>query len=186
LEASLVSRPAVTPAETIPFDQVFDTYYPAVFRYFRYRGADADTANDLASSVFEKALSNLRRYDPHKGQIQTWLFAIAHNLAINHWKTGATHPTTSLDDLDQQAQDDPPPEEELVRIQDKQEILRALQSLDPRSIEIIALKFGGSLTNSQIAELVNLNESNVGVILYRSLLKLRTVLTPSQAEVSHE
>ena len=182
----MVPRPAMTPAETIPFDQVFDTYFPAIFRYFRYRGADADTANDLASSVFEKALSNLRRYDPHKGQIQTWLFAIAHNLAINRWKTEAVHPTTSLDDLNLQGQYDPLPEQELVRIQDKQDILRALQSLDTRSIEIIALKFGGNLTNCQIADLVNLSESNVGVILYRSLLKLRTVLASIQAEVRHD
>lgn len=182
----MVPRPAVTQAEPIPFDQVFDTYYPAIFRYFRYRGAGADTANDLASSVFEKALANLRRYDPRKAQIQTWLFAIAHNLAINHWKAKTTHPTTSLDDLDLQAQDDPPPEEELVRTQDKQEILRALRSLDTRVVEIIALKFGGNLTNCQIAGLVNLSESNVGVILYRSLIKLRTVLASIQAEVRHD
>ena len=182
----MVLRHAVTPAKPIPFDQVFDQYYPAVFRYFCYRGADADTANDLASSVFEKALASLQRYDPRKGQIQTWLFVIAHNLAINHWKAETTHPTTSLDDFDLQAQDDPPPEEELVRTQNKQDILLALRSLDSRVVEIIALKFGGNLTNCQIAGLVNLSESNVGVILYRSLLKLRTVLTPSQAEVSHE
>ena len=160
----MVLRPAVTPAETIPFDQVFDTYYPAVFRYFRYRGGDADTANDLASCVFEKAIASLARYDPHKGQIQTWLFAIARNLAINQWKSETAHPITSLDELD----------------------LQALQTLDPRSVEIIALKFGGKLTNSQIAGLVHLSESNVGVILYRSLLKLRAILASSQAEVRHE
>ena len=182
----MVLRSAVTPAEPILFDQVFDTYYPAVFRYFRYRGADTDTANDLAASVFEKALANLRRYDPRKGQIQTWLFAIAHNLAINHWKTRATHPTASFEDLDLQAQDDPPPEQELIRNQDKQEILQAVQSLDTRSVEIIALKFGGNLTNCQIAGLVHLSESNVGVILYRSLIKLRTVLVSNQAEVRHD
>ncbi len=182
----MVPRPVVTPAETIPFDQVFDTYYPAVFRYFRYRGADADTANDLASSVFEKALASLHRYDPRKGQIQTWLFAIAHNLAINHWKAEQAHPTASLDDLDLLTQDDPPPEQALILVQDKEQVLQALQALDPRSVEIIALKFGGGLTNSQIAGLVHLSESNVGVILYRSLLKLRAILASSQAEVRHE
>jgi RNA polymerase sigma factor (sigma-70 family) len=186
LEADLVPQSGVTKAEPIPFDQVFDSYYPAVFRYFRYRGADADTANDLASSVFEKALASLQRYDPRKSQIQTWLFAIAYNLAINHWKAETAHPFIPLDDLDLLARDDPLPEESLVAVQDKQEILLALQSLDTRSIEIIALKFGGSLTNGQIAGLVHLSESNVGVILYRSLIKLRTLLASSQAEVRHE
>ena len=67
-------------------ERAFDTYYPAIFRYFRYRGADADTANDLAAAAFERALNHLHQFDPRKAQIQTWLFAIAHNLAINHWK----------------------------------------------------------------------------------------------------
>ena len=71
-------------------------------------------------------------------------------------------------------------------VQDKEQILRALQSLDSRSVEIIALKFGGGLTNRQIAGLVHLSESNVGVILFRALLKLRAILASSQTEVRHE
>jgi len=71
-------------------------------------------------------------------------------------------------------------------VQDKEQILRALQTLDPRSVEIIALKFGGGLTNGQIAGLAHMSESNVGVILFRALLKLRALLASSQAEVSHE
>ena len=63
--------------------QAFNRYYPAVFRFFRYRGADPDVANDLAASVFERALNHLDQYDPRKAQIQTWLFTIAHNLSIN-------------------------------------------------------------------------------------------------------
>jgi RNA polymerase sigma-70 factor (ECF subfamily) len=83
-------------------------------------------------------------------------------------------------------QDELQPEQALMLVQDKEQILRALQSLDPRSVEIIALKFGGELTNGQIAGLVHLSESNVGVILYRSLMKLRTLLASTQAEVRLE
>ena len=179
----MLLRSVVTPVETIPFDRVFDIYYPAVFRYFRYRGADTETADDLASSVFEKALANQRRYDPRKAQIQTWLFAIAHNLGINHWK--AEKQTIHLDD-DLPIPDDPSLEQTIILIQDKEQILQALQSLDGRACEILALKFGGLLTNRQIAELNNLTESNVGVILYRSLLKLRAILASTQAELRHE
>jgi RNA polymerase sigma factor (sigma-70 family) len=164
-------------------EQTFERYYPAVFRYFRYRGADADTANDLASSTFEQALKNLSCYDPHKAQIQTWLFAIAHNLGINHWK--AEKQTAPLDD-DLPIPDDPPLEQSLMLLEDKEQVLQALQFLDLRAREILALKFGGLLTNRQIAGLTNLTESNVGVILYRSLLKLRTLLASTQAEIRHE
>jgi RNA polymerase sigma factor (sigma-70 family) len=179
----LQSQNKTTTTEQGSLEQAFEHYYPAVFRYFRYRGADPETANDLASSTFEQALKNLSCYDPHKGQIQTWLFAIAHNLGINHWK--AEKQTAPLDD-DLPIPDAPPLEQGLILIQDKEQVLQALQFLDLRAREILALKFGGLISNRQIAGLTNLTESNVGVILYRSLLKLRTLLASAQAEVRHE
>lgn len=161
---------------SVPLDQAFERYYPAIFRYFRYRGADTDTANDLASDTFEHALRALERYDARKSQIQTWLFAIARNLGINHWKSEAIRGSAPLDD-DLPDLDDPPLEDGLVLAQDKEQILHAIQSLPPRAREILALKFGGPLTNRQIAELTGLSEQNVGGILYRTLLKLRDLLT---------
>ncbi len=174
--------PKSTTPQHVSLEQAFERYYPAIFRYFRYRGADPETANDLASSTFEQALKNLSRYDPRKAQIQTWLFAIAHNLGINHWK--AEKQTAPLDD-DLSIPDDPSLEQALILIQDKEQILQALHSLNGREREILALKFGGLLTNRQIAELNDLTESNVGVILYRSLLKLRILLANAQPETHH-
>jgi RNA polymerase sigma factor (sigma-70 family) len=163
-------------------EQAFDRYYPAVFRFFRYRGADAQTANDLAASVFERALSRFHQFDPRKAQIQTWLFTIARNLSINHWKSEKE--TLPLDD--ELSEETPSIEELLIHTQDKEHILLALQTLDKRSHEVIALKFGGELSNREIAKLTNLSESNVGVILYRSLLKLRTLLSSTQLETRHD
>lgn len=161
--------------------QAFKQYYPAIFRYLRLRGADADTANDLASATFERAWARLGQYDPARGQLQTWLFAIARNLAANYWKSAK-----AIEPLDEDHQDNlPNPEQVILLRQNQEEILAALQRLEPRARELLALKFGGPLTNRQIAELTGLTESNVGVILYRSLLKLRAILSESQ-EASHE
>jgi RNA polymerase sigma factor (sigma-70 family) len=167
--------------KSVPLDQAFEHYYPAIFRYFRYRGADVDTANDLASSTFERALRSIHRFDPQKSQIQTWLFAIAHNVAINHWKSEFIRFSVPFTD-EMQDLDDPPLEEVMVSLENKEQMLAALQSLDLRAREIIALKFGGPLTNRQIAELVNLTEQNVAVILYRSLLKMRQLLSVREEE----
>lgn len=159
-------------------ERAFDTYYPAIFRYFRYRGADADTANDLAAAAFERALAHLPRFDVRKAQIQTWLFTIAHNIAINHWKFEAAHTTEPLD-CDMRVPDETSLEETVVLTQEKDQVLLAIQSLDGRARQILALKFGGALTNRQIAGITGLTESNVGVILYRSLIKLRSLLIVS-------
>ena len=176
-------RTKTATSQRISLEEAFEIHYPAVFRYFRFRGADKDTANDLASSTFERALKNLSQFDPRKAQIQTWLFAIAHNLGVNHWK--AEKPTELLDD-DLPIPDDPPLEQSIILNEDKEQILQALKSLDDRSRETLALKFGGRLTNRQIAELNHLSESNVGIILYRSLLKIRSILANETTEASHD
>lgn len=167
--------PKVASTKSVRLDQAFERYYPSIFRYFRYRGADVDTANDLASSTFERALKALGRYDERKSQIQTWLFAIARNIATNHWKSEAIRFSVPLDD-ELPDFDEPPLEDGLILTEDKEQILRALQSLDARAREIIALKFGGPLANYQIADLLDISEQNVAVILYRSLLKLRKLM----------
>jgi len=168
-----------------PLEQAFERYYPAIFQYFRYRGADADTAKDLASSTFERALVHLDQYDPRKAQIQTWLFTIARNLAINHWKSESHTPLAPLEE-DLPMPEAEPLEDAIILSQDKQQILSALASLDARAVEIVALKFGGRLTNRQIANLTGLTESNTGIIIYRALARLRLLLAETHTEARHE
>ncbi|NLG33639.1 MAG: sigma-70 family RNA polymerase sigma factor, partial [Syntrophomonadaceae bacterium] len=55
----------------------------------------------------------------------------------------------------------------------KEILLKAILRLDERQRSIIALKFGANMKNREIAQMLNLTESNVGTILYRSLKHLR-------------
>lgn len=164
-------------------EQAFDQYYPRLYRYFRLRGAASEEAQDLASAVFERAIHHLPQYDPQKSHIQTWLFAIAHNLAINHWKAEAVRAAARLED-DYPDLENASPEGEIIQAENQELLLQALNQLDSRARQIIALKFGAPLTNRQIGRLMHLSEQNVGVILYRSLLKIRKFLIIS--EVNHD
>ena len=56
---------------------------------------------------------------------------------------------------------------------DQERVLAALETLDDRGKEIVTLKFFSGMTNRVIATLTGLTESNVGVILYRSVRKMR-------------
>jgi len=171
---------------SINLSEQFDRTYPRVYKYFRYRGADVDTANDLASTVFERALAELSSYDSGKAAFNTWLFAIAHNLAINEWKVQAQARIVPLEAAAAQPGTDPPPEEILILQERIESLLEALQGLEDREREIVALKFAGALHNRQIADLVGLSASNVGVILYRSLQKLRGILSETEGQVRDE
>jgi RNA polymerase sigma-70 factor (ECF subfamily) len=103
------------------------------------------------------------------------LFAIARNVAVNHWKSEAIRFSLPLEE-ELPDLEEPPLEDARILTEDKEQVLLALRSLDARAREIIALKFGGPLTNYQIADIIGISEQNVAVILYRSLLKLRKLL----------
>ena len=52
----------------------------------------------------------------------------------------------------------------------------AFDVLEDREREIVSLKFGAAISNREIAQVLNLTESNVGTILYRSLKKMKKQL----------
>jgi RNA polymerase sigma-70 factor (ECF subfamily) len=173
-----------TPCQPVNFGEQFDHYYPAVYKYFRYRGADSDTANDLAAAVFERALAKINTFDPGKAAFNTWIFTIAHNLGINHWKAQTRAQALSIDPA--QPGSDPHPEDLIIHQEGITALLAALGELEEREREVVVLKFTGALTNRQIAGLVNLTASNVGVILYRAIHKMKLELEGTEGQVRHE
>lgn len=177
-------KPTHQPA-FVPLEQAFEQTYPAVFRYFRYCGVDADTANDLAAATFERALRFLRSYDPKKSALNTWLFTIARNVAADHWKAQRRGAALPLEAADSAPTGDPLPESALIARDDQRQLLAALRALDERERDLLALKFAGRMTNRQIAALTGLTEANVGVIVYRSLQKMRVQLAALESEVQH-
>ena len=166
-----------------PLESQFEVIFLAIYRYFRYRGADPQLADDLAATVVERALLKKETYDPRKGSFNTWIFHIAHNTAINHWTWQTRRPEIALDSLAEQSSQELLPEEFVIQHQDIDEMLSVLRILKEREREILALKFAGHLTNRQIGDLMGLSEDNIGVILHRTFQQLKFVLARPLKEV---
>jgi RNA polymerase sigma factor (sigma-70 family) len=143
---------------------------PRLYKYFRFRGLDIDEANDLTSAVFARAFERSASYQPSRGALAPWLFAIARNMLNNHWRAAQSHVTLPLEAAEQRPG-------LIVRGETRRELLAALASLDERERDLIALKFSAHLTNRAIARLMGLSQSNVGVVLFRAMRKLRAALT---------
>jgi RNA polymerase sigma-70 factor (ECF subfamily) len=60
-----------------------------VFGYLLYLTRDRETAEDLASSTFEKALRLWDRFDPRRGSARTWLLGIARTTALDWFRAEA-------------------------------------------------------------------------------------------------
>lgn len=170
-EQALVARAVLEPAA---FAAIYEHYFPLIYNYLRYRLRDAKAAEDITSQVFERALVNLQRYQPERGTFAGWLFGIARNAARNHLRSAGLRRWLPLDLVADQASGVPRPEEVTVLNETWDRVLAAVARLGERERDLIGLKFGARLTNRQIADVAGLSESNVSVILYRAVKRLRT------------
>ncbi len=164
-------RPWVLPARESDWDALYSAHLPRIYNYFRYRVGDGPDAEDLTATTFEKAWRHRHRYRRDLGAFTTWLYAIARNVAVDHWRR-----RREMAPLDETAHVDPgaTPEAAAARRSDFERLEALLALLPGREREIVALKYGADMTNRAIAELTGLTESNVGTILHRTIRQLRT------------
>lgn len=155
------------------FSRIYKEYYSKIYKYTIYRVGDPNTAEDLVSEVFEKLLLKYYTYNSQKAKLSTWLFAIANNTIINyHYKNNRQARLANLEKVESKYH----LEDLLIEQEAKEILLKAITCLEERQRNIIALKFGGNLTNREIAQIMDLTETNVGTILYRSLKRLKDIL----------
>jgi RNA polymerase sigma factor (sigma-70 family) len=178
VEDQLAERAAESPAA---FGELYQRSYDRIYNYVRYRVNDRETAEDLTARVFEQLLAHIGKYDPERAPFEAWLFGFARNMINRHYRTQRRPGWVSLEAIRGLRDKGKEVEEIVIQSENKERLLDALKSLDRRQRDLIGLKFGGGLNNRQIAALTGLSESNVGVILYRAIHRLREEL--SQQEV---
>jgi RNA polymerase sigma-70 factor (ECF subfamily) len=122
---------------------------------------DSRATEDLASDIFSKAFAKLDAL-ADEAAFEVQLFTIARDLLISR-----SH---------ERSLREPSPEDDLLRQPDMARLLDRVRGLDLREQDIIALKFDAELTNAQIAQVMGLAEAKVGMVLYRTLRKLRRAL----------
>lgn len=69
------------------FSLLYDTYIDSIYRFIYVRVEDQQTAEDIASGVFLKAWEKLGSYQQRGLPFRAWLFRIARNAVIDHYRT---------------------------------------------------------------------------------------------------
>jgi RNA polymerase sigma-70 factor (ECF subfamily) len=158
------------PATEEHFESLYYVELPRIYNFFRYRVGDGQIAEDLTADTFEKAWRKRHHYRQDLASFSTWLFTIARRVAIDYYRRH--RPNSSLDSISQLAADETL-EDLTQKRSDFNRLSVLLNQLEDRDRELVALRYGAGLTNRAIAGLTGLTESNVGVILHRTLKKLR-------------
>jgi len=162
--------------QSLDFTYIFETYYKRIYNYYYYRVQNQQIAEDLASQLFEKAMTKISSYESSKGNFEVWLFAIARNILNDYFRSQKKYPWSSLDNALEMISEESNLEQMIFQAEETKVLLDMIKTLKEKERNIIAYKFGADLKNKEIAELLGIGEKNVSVILYRTLKKLKLKL----------
>jgi RNA polymerase sigma-70 factor (ECF subfamily) len=137
--------------------------------YFRVE--DQQTAEDITSQVFLKAWSNLDRFSFNRTPYLAWLYTIAHNAVIDHYRTRKV--TAALDDVQLSQQDHAEVvENEIDLTVEMKTIKSAMQTLTDDQQKVLTLKFIEGMSNTEIARHLGKREGAIRALQMRGLQAL--------------
>lgn len=158
------------------FAALYEIYFSRIYNYVRYRVRNPEATDDITSSIFEKVLKNIRLFNPEQGIFTAWLFAIAHNVVSDYFRNWEKNQWSPLEAYSEMAGTSQDLGEIVIKHELRSRLLDALTELSERERNLVALKFWSGLSNRSIAQLTGLSESNVGVIIYRAMRRLHSII----------
>ncbi len=167
-EACLVDQAKAGDPEA--FAKLYDAYVERVTRYVYFRVSKNIDAEDVVSQVFLKAWENLDRYKMGSSPFIAWLYTIARNLVIDHYRTRKD--TLPLEEAITLPSDMEMPDEEAQTHFDLEAMRDSLQVLSKDQQQVLILKYIAGLPNDSIAKIMNKQEGTIRGLQMRGLQTL--------------
>jgi RNA polymerase sigma-70 factor, ECF subfamily len=167
-ELSLIQK--IKQGDTEAFGKLYDEYLKKIYNFIYYKTYHQETAEDLTSLTFTKALEKIANFDSQKASFSTWLYSIARYTVIDFYRQ--ERPNMSLDDV-WDLTDKEDLEIDLENKFNLQEIGKYLKTLEAEKREIIFLRVWEGLSYKEIAEIIGKSENNCKMIFSRTISKLR-------------
>ena len=154
--------------------ELYDQFAPLIYRYLCRRVHDAQVAEDLTGDVFVRMLQAIRAGQDWHTSFRGWLYRIAHNLAVDHFRKLPPDPPAALpEDMAGHADD----LNSIIAEQSQvQHLSLAIRSLTSDQQQVLALRFGEQLTAREVAKIMGKSVGAVEVQQHRALAALRRIL----------
>ena len=157
------------------FGTLYDTYAPAIYRFVLFKVGSKSDAEDVTHQVFLKAWKSMKKYRDEGHPFSSWLYRIAQNTIIDHYRSTRTH--RDIDTLPEDALAETPGFEESVDRGLRAEVVhRAIRELDDMSQNVLLMKFVNDLSNKEISATLQKSEGAIRVIQHRALKQLKNFL----------
>lgn len=154
------------------FAPLYRKYYSPILRYLIQRSDDPETAHDVASQVFMKAMNNLNQYEFRGVPFGSWLYRIAKSELYQQFREKQASKTVRMENLQIPSFDElflDPNEADVNRVR----LMSALQELKKDQLKLIEMRFFESMSFKEMGEQLGFTENNAKVKTFRALEKLR-------------
>ncbi len=166
------------------FALLYEKYSPKIYRFIYYRlDNNRNEADDAIQEVFLRAWENIKNYKINSFPFSAWLYRIAKNLIIDHWRTAKKEnirfDTDNENEISYSFRLTGESQKLNSALDDKMEIERikkALNELGDIQKETIILRFINDLDIEEVAKIINKSISTTRVIQYRAIKNLRNIL----------
>lgn len=160
------------------FAVLYSKYVRDVYRYCYRRLESHEASEDVTSQIFMHAYAAI----PSLGSrpFRPWLFAIAHNAMIDHYRRSRPL-ETPLEDIHDQPERAASTEDLAIDEESATAIHRLFQQLSERDRQIVELRLAG-LTGIEIAEALHCSHAVVRTAQHRAFTRIRALLAEADAK----
>jgi RNA polymerase sigma-70 factor (ECF subfamily) len=155
---------------------LYDQHCQAVFRYFLARLGHQQMAEDLTGEVFRRMLTGLPGYRGIDLPFRAWLFRIARNLLVDHYRREGGHKLVPLEEREQASKEEHDPASAVEQKLTMEHAFQALSALEPSQRDALALRFLSGLSVRETAFALGKTEDAIKALQRRGLAALRLSL----------
>jgi RNA polymerase sigma-70 factor (ECF subfamily) len=143
----------MNPTAPAPLDwaDLYTEYQTKIYNYIYRRTSDQVLAEDLTADVFVKAIDSTERGNGHETSFSGWIYRIAHNLIIDHYRARDRHQQVSIDDVLHLPDPSNNPVKAAEHTEDIEVLRLVMERLTPQQAKVLALRFEHGYSYADVA-----------------------------------
>lgn len=163
--------------DSTAFGVLYDQHVRKIYDFVYYKTMHRQTAEDLTSEIFMKALDKIQTYKPHKASFTTWLYQIARNTMIDFFRKNKHHSVNINDEtIERTLTDHSDMHTATDAVLRLEQVRSHLNQLTPEQRDIIMMRVWQELSYQEIAAIMDKSEANCKMIFSRGIKELRRVM----------
>ncbi len=157
------------------FGALYDHYHPAIYRFVIIKVSGREEAEDITHQIFLSAWLNIRSYEHRGHPFSSWLYRIARNQIVDHYRSRRNE--TPIDAVDPEAFATPASVE--AELPDKmlaEKALLAIRKLKPDYQDVVILRFVEDASLRETALALGKTEGAIKLMQHRAIKALKELL----------